>query len=252
MTIHKQIAGKGPALVLLHGWGMHGGVWRGFVPMLALHAQVICLDLPGHGGSGGVSPYTADAVADVLLNAVPAEKFGILGWSLGGTLALAIARRCPQRVQSLFMLSANPKFVQSTDWPGMEAQVLDAFIDRMAANPQLTQQRFLALQVHGSPEARRLLSELKQLLAESNAPDAEALKGGLQILKDADLRAELGGLAMPATVIMGDKDHLIPPACATALKDLQPALNVRVIENAGHVLFLSHPKQLLDIVVSGL
>ena len=80
----------------------------------------------------------------------------------------------------------------------------------------------------------------------------EALKGGLQILKDADLRAELGGLAMPATVIMGDKDHLIPPACATALKDLQPALNVRVIENAGHVLFLSHPKQLLDIVVSGL
>ena len=52
-AMHVESHGSGAPLVLIHGWGMHGGVWDNVVPQLAQHFSVHCVDLPGHGYSSG-------------------------------------------------------------------------------------------------------------------------------------------------------------------------------------------------------
>jgi pimeloyl-[acyl-carrier protein] methyl ester esterase len=74
------------------------------------------------------------------------------------------------------------------------------------------------------------------------------LQGGLQILKHTDLRAVLAQLTIPVSVILGDKDTLVPVSVAQQLQHLQPRLDVTILKGAGHVPFLSHPQQLHTLI----
>ena len=251
-AINLEIYGQGPALVMLHGWGMQSGVWREFARKLADHRQLICLDLPGHGGSDNLSPYTLRRVAEALLNAIPAQTFSLLGWSLGGIIALQMAELCPQRLQALILVAANPKFVQTGDWPGVQQDVLNQFSAALARDVQSTLQRFLVLQTQGSLQRKQVLAQLKSVMAANRQPQVEALRGGLDILKQTDLRSALSRLSCPTTYIYGAEDQLIPVSCAAAVQKLNPAINTRIIDNAGHTPFLSHGQQLHDLVLAAL
>lgn len=250
--IHIEVYGQGRALVMIHGWAMHSGVWREFARLLAQNYQVICLDLPGHGRSEGIVPYTLQQISETLLQAIPAEKFSLLGWSLGATLAIDMAYRFPERLESLLLLAGNPKFVQSDDWPGVKPEVMDAFAGQLMIDQRLTQLRFLALQVNSLPDGKRLLQLLKNAMQECETPRLDALQAGLEILKQTDLRGMLTQLRCPVSLIQGDKDALVPLKNAQLLLGLNPAIGLHVIENAGHVPFLSHSRQLLDIVFATL
>ncbi|WP_347989268.1 pimeloyl-ACP methyl ester esterase BioH [Methylomonas sp. AM2-LC] len=251
-TLNIQVFGQGQAVVLVHGWGMHTGVWLGFAQQLAADYQVICVDLPGHGSSDKLVSYSLDSMSQALLAAIPVEKFIVLGWSLGATLAIAMAERSPQRVDALFILAGNPCFVQTADWPGVLPDILDAFIEQLAVNAQVTQQRFLALQVYGQTNCRQLLQTLKQQLQLAQSPDIEALTAGLQILKQSDLRSALMHINCPVIVILGAEDKLIPQATLQALQQIMPQIKLHSIENAGHVPFLTHNEQLLALLRAAL
>ena len=250
--IHKEVYGQGRALVLIHGWAMHGGIWREFARQLARRYQVICLDLPGHGRSQGLEPFTLEGITEALIAAIPVRKFSLLGWSLGATVAIDMANRFPERVESLLILAGNPKFVQAADWPGVKPEVLDEFAAQLSSDARLTLIRFLALQVNGLPDAKRLLQELKKAMLECDSPSADVLRGGLEILKQSDLREILTRLQCPISLILGDRDTLIPLASARALRKAKPAIGLHVIETAGHMPFLSHGGQLLEIVAAEL
>ncbi|WP_026604391.1 pimeloyl-ACP methyl ester esterase BioH [Methylomonas sp. 11b] len=248
--IHREIYGQGRPLVMLHGWAMHSGIWRDFARQLARHRQVICLDLPGHGRSAGLDAYDLPAITSALFDAIPVNRFSVLGWSLGATVALDMAARCPERLQSLFLLSGNPKFVKTADWPGVRPEVLDGFVAQLSDDTKLTLQRFLGLQVQGLPESRQLLQQLRLAVQECDAPTRDALQGGLQILKNSDLRKSVVGLRCPITVMQGDKDTLIPVQTGQAVKTLNTRVTLHVLASAGHVPFLSHAQQLCDIVAA--
>ncbi len=250
--IHKEIYGQGRPLVMIHGWAMHSGVWREFAEQLANQFQVICLDLPSHGHSGAVESFTLQNISEALLGAIPVEKFSLLGWSLGATVAIDMANRFPNRVESLFLLAGNPKFVQSDDWPGVGPMVLDAFSDQLTSDIRQTLMRFLALQVNGLPDGKRLLQVLKNAMKECDVPPVDVLQSGLEILKYSDLRPALMQLQCPVHLIQGDRDKLIPLACGDALRSLKPEMTVHVLEYAGHVPFLSHGGQLAEIVYGAL
>ena len=82
---HVECAGHGPGLVLLHGWGLHGGIWKGLAAKLAEQFTVITVDLPGHGHSRAtVMPEQLAAITDLVANLVD-EPATWLGWSLGGS-----------------------------------------------------------------------------------------------------------------------------------------------------------------------
>lgn len=233
---------------MIHGWAMHSGVWREFARQLAEHRQVICLDLPGHGHSGAIDTFTLPEIGEVLLDAIPARKFGLLGWSLGATVAIDMASRFPDRVESLCLLAGNPKFVRSDDWPGVSFDVLDAFVALLTSDVRLTLMRFLALQVNGLADGKRLLQLMKLTMQECEPPSAELLRRGLDILEHSDLREALKQLKCSVSAILGDRDKLVPVGCGDALKMLKPEIDVHVLENAGHAPFLSHAPQLREIL----
>jgi len=246
--IHKEVYGQGRPLVMLHGWAMHSGVWRSFAQQLADYRQVICLDLPGHGHSGHIADYTLAGIADVMFKAIQLEKFSLLGWSLGGLVAIEMANRFPQHVAALSILASNPKFTNSVDWVGVKPEVLDGFAAQLSLDTRQTLLRFLALQVNGLPDGKQLLISLKQTVMECESPSVSVLQEALQILKHSDLRAKLQQYKGPVTLIQGDKDPLVPLTGAFSMQQMQSAIAVHVLEKAGHVPFLSHSRQLLAIL----
>ena len=246
--IHQQTFGKGKPVVLVHGWAMHSGIWRDFARQLAKNHQVTCIDLPGHGQSKKIASFTLEQVSEALVNAVSDESSCWLGWSLGATVVLDIASRFPDRVNSLVLLAGNPLFTQSMHWPGISVESLDAFAGQLNENCQATLQRFLSLQVNNLPNYKTLLKTLKAAVMECNAPDKETLQGGLEILKQADLRPALSNLNVPVSVILGGKDTLVPVNAGQNMQALLPKIELTIIDRAGHVPFLSHPEEIIAII----
>ena len=70
MTLHVESVGAGAPLVLLHGWALHGGIFAPLLPELSMRYRVHVIDLPGHGHSAPLLPYTLDSVTDALMQAI--------------------------------------------------------------------------------------------------------------------------------------------------------------------------------------
>ena len=246
--IHQQTFGTGKSIVLVHGWAMHSGIWRDFALQLAQNYKVTCIDMPGHGRSGNIDAFTLEQVGDALVDAVADDSSCWLGWSLGATVVLDIARRYPERVNSLVLLAGNPSFTRTAQWPGMKIDMLDAFAGQLHADCQATLLRFLSLQVAQLPDYKTLLRTLKSAVRECAAPNLETLQGGLEILKSADLRPALSDAGMPVSVILGGRDTLVPVGAGHNMQALAPDITVNIIDNAGHTPFLSHPQDVLAII----
>jgi pimeloyl-[acyl-carrier protein] methyl ester esterase len=249
MMIWHERQGSGPDLVLVHGWGLHGGIWGDLPARLAQHFRVTTLDLPGHGRSRtpGVS-LTLDAITDSVAELCPAPAIW-LGWSLGGLVALNAALRQPHTVAQLVLVGATPKFVQAPDWPhAMPAEVFADFARSLAQDYRATLLRFLSLQAGSNESARALLKQLRADMFAHGEPQPGALAAGLAILEQTDLRARLAEIRVPALVVYGSHDRLAPPAAGEQLAAHLPQARWLRLEGAGHAPFLSHATQLADAV----
>ncbi|MCK4493143.1 MAG: alpha/beta fold hydrolase, partial [Methylococcales bacterium] len=127
MNIHKEVYGTGDAIVLLHGWAMHTGVWREFSKKLAENYQVICLDLPSHGRSDYLANFSLENISQALIKQFPTQSCTVLGWSMGMTIALDLSQRFPKRINGLIGLAGNPCFVAQENWVGMPLKLLRRF-----------------------------------------------------------------------------------------------------------------------------
>ncbi|MGH8671279.1 MAG: alpha/beta fold hydrolase, partial [Burkholderiales bacterium] len=114
-ALHVEVSGSGPDLVLLHGWGMHGAVWREVATALSRSYRVHVADLPGYGLSPSCHPYTLDALVEKLAAAFP-PRICLCGWSLGGQLAAAWALRFPSQIERLALVAATPRFTNGEGW----------------------------------------------------------------------------------------------------------------------------------------
>ncbi len=239
-----------PNLTLLHGWGLNGAVWDGVRDVLAEHFTLHIIDLPGHGRSQHTPVTTMDAFADAVLSAMPSHSH-IMGWSLGGHTALAIASRFPQRIDRLVTVCCTPRFIESPDWPqGKKAEVLAAFASRLGSNYTATIRNFLALQALNQPEMRDVIRQLYEAVEAHGAPSVESLAAALEILKVSDLRARIPSITHRALVVQGDHDALTSTASAEWLANNLPNSIYCLIEHAAHAPFLSHSDIFLDHVLT--
>jgi len=237
--LHTDVQGDGPELVLLHGWGMHGGVWAEWLEHLTHRFHVTVVDLPGHGNSAYQRQQELEEWAAAVLEVVP-QRAWWAGWSLGGLVALAGAEQAPERFAGLLLLASTPRFVQGADWaPAVPADVFSQFALQIKADPARTLSRFLSLQVRGADGASETLRQLRADLNSRPAADPAALGAGLRFLQRCDLRHVLHQLHMPLLWLLGERDTLIPPQVA----DRFPNIPATVIAGAGHAPFLSHPQQ---------
>ena len=135
-----------PTLALLHGWGMNPRVFDMLVAQLHQHFTLLPLALPGHGGTEILTTNTLSAWAAQLSTQLPQQTM-LLGWSLGGQVAMRIALDYPTQIQRLILVSSTPKFVLDDNWQaGINLTDITAFGEDMQNDPRATLLRFLTLQ----------------------------------------------------------------------------------------------------------
>ncbi len=245
--LYTRTLGQGTDLVLVHGWGMHGAVWGDFAERLASQFRVTLVDLPGHGRSPALTPFSLQPVTRAVLEAVP-RRAHWLGWSLGALIALNVAHCHPDRVNRLILLAGSPRFLADTDWPGLEPGLLERFADDFASDYAASLRRFLLLQNMGQDQARVFHKQLAARLLDCPRPDPGALAGGLGLLKETDLRAVLAGLSQPVLQILGGRDRLTPRELGPAMRRLGGRCEVHLLDSAGHLPFLTHQDETLSLI----
>jgi pyruvate dehydrogenase E2 component (dihydrolipoamide acetyltransferase) len=223
--------GEGAPLVLVHGFGGDLNAWMFNQPALAGRRRVVAVDLPGHGGAekqvgAGDVDLFATAVADVLA-ALGLDRAHLVGHSMGGAIAIAVAQRHPERVASLTLLSTA----------GLGPEIDGAFIDGFVkAQRRREMQQVLAGLVHDPALISRVMIEetlrTKRLDGVQAALETIArawFPDGRQAL---DLRPALAALDMPVQIVWGRDDRIIPAAHAEALAGRLP---VHILGDVGHL-----------------
>jgi pimeloyl-[acyl-carrier protein] methyl ester esterase len=256
--VHVESVGLGPPLVLLHGWGMHGGLFAPILPALATLHRVHVVDLPGHGHSplASTAPATLDAIVaaiDAALREIGPDSdasLDVLGWSLGGAVAMRWALAQPSRIARLVLVATTPSFIARENWPhAMRDDTLRRFGDELRTAYRLTLNRFLTLQTQGSDDGRAALAALRRELFARGEPTPAALAQSLALLRAIDLRADAAAIRAPTLVVTGDRDTLAPREAAAWLASAIPHARFVDIVGAAHVPFLSHRDAFLAAVL---
>src|SRR5882757_6909100 len=250
--LYVEVNGSGPDLVLLHGWGLNVRVWDGLVEELRDRFRMIAVDLPGHGRSPWTPGRNTPAEQAWLLHSTLApisDRYSLLGWSLGGQIALDLAAAMPGQVERLVLVATTPRFAASADWPyGMPASAVEKLATQLRTNYKRTVSEFLELQVRGSAASEKVLADLHASLFAHGEAHPKALVAGLATLQNSDLRPMLGLVRAPTLVIAGQYDRVTLPAASRALTEALPDARYVEIRRAAHAPFLSHTAEFAALV----
>lgn len=253
--VHR--GGRGEPLVLLHGWLMSHWYFRHIVAPLAREREVIAIDLPGHGESDRPSPacfgYDSAAYADVVaevLDRLRLDRVDLLGASMGGGVALALAARRPERVGRLVLVDAA---VYQARVAGVQAKL----VQLPRVGPLLWKAGF---------RRARLASSLRTLaVRDARIFDDESIdyfwtrlaRPGGHDASWACMRAlatlpaeseEAAAVRAPTLVVWGDQDRLVPIGRGRKLARAIPHARLEIVPHSGHTPFLERPREFLRIL----
>ena len=253
--LYTEVRGSGPTLALLHGWGLNLRVWDGLAAALCDRFRMVAVDLPGHGRSPWLperSSLAAQAQQVHEAVAAIAGTYCLLGWSLGGQIALQLAAAQPipaAAIERLVLIAATPRLGAAPDWPhGAPPERLAEQSLGLRTDYRRTVGDFLELQVRGSVGGEAALAQLRAALFAHGEARPEALTRGLELLRDTDLRPLLGGIARPALVIAGQYDRVTLPAASRSLAQRLTDGRYVEIRRAAHAPFLSHLPQVSTLI----
>lgn len=240
LALHQAPA-PAPNYVLLHGWGSNAQVMGTLAAELGGDCRVTALDLPGFG-AGGEQEFPVDprALIDWLRRRIPAGAV-LVGWSLGGAIALLFAHACPGHLRAVVTIATNPRFLRATDWPyAMDPVEFAAFRAAFVRERATGFARFAALQARGDQKPREVLRQLRSSAAQ-NARSEDLLRA-LDLLATLDLRTVLAELDLPVLHILGEHDALVPCAVGDECLRLQLHASVWLAQGVSHAPFLARAK----------
>ena len=251
--LHAEVTGTGPSLVLLPPVGLGAWVWRPIAARLARQRTVVAVDLPGFGSHSlpAGSPWTVerftDAVADVIGTRWP-DATGVAGVSLGGAIALELARRSSVR----HAVAVSPIGF----WSRGEARYAVASLRLTQGLARLSQP--VRWRLARSRTARALL--LAQVVGTPRKVPARAVVAMARDVADAPFAATLPhtgrygfrpspDIGRRVTVAWGTRDRLLPPRQARRAEAALPAARHVKLPGAGHLPFWDTPAQLAALVL---
>jgi len=250
VNLYVESHGQGPNLVLLHGWGLSNNVWEGIINELQQFSQVSIIDLPGYGRSQSLNykEYSLSNLATEIKQHIKPNSI-ILGWSLGGMIAVQMALDYPEYVNKLILVASSPQYFKAEDWKhAVSREILEGFSNELLADYKATILHFLAIQALGSEHAQDEIRLLRQRVFRDGQPDPKALKAGLDILLSANLRQQLKNIACPSLVINGQHDRLVPLHSGEAVASLIQNCQLKLVQGASHAPFISHPNLFVNLV----
>ena len=252
MDTHTITTGTGPPILLLHGFTGSAAEWADLTPRLAPRRQVVAVNLPGHGALSVRTCSMEHAVADLLatMESLGHTQFDVVGYSLGGRVALHLAIAAPERVRSLILESASPGLADPAERAAraaadnaladqIMAQGVEWFADYWQNIPLFASQASLPAETRAALRARRLRNTPAGL--------ASSLRG-MGTGRQESLWQRLGELAMPALRITGALDTKFV-AINQQMATLMPNARHVSLPATGHAAHLERPQAFADLVV---
>jgi len=249
IRIRLAEAGRGPALVLLHGLGATHVNWVHTIPAFADRWRVIAPDLPGHGRSAKPdAPYTIDFYAGVIRSLGRELGLGeavVAGNSLGGQIAIELALAYPAWTRALVLVAPAGGFGATSaafSWaigavagPRVLRLTLPWALDRAVYDPS-------------APECEEHRRVLDERLADEDYPSfARAVTRSL-LGAIAARRQPVRRLTQPTLLVWGRDDRLVALAGSRRLMREVPHARLAVLERCGHIPMLEHPERFNRLV----
>ena len=242
-------AGKGPPVLLLHAFPLSSAMWRRQIRALQDNYRLIAPDMPGFGSTPGFQGKpSVERMADVavaLLDELKVhEPVAVVGLSMGGYVALALARRHAARLRALVLADTR---AEADDAAGRANR--DKLIEFASKNPSLAviDQMLPKMVCAETREKRPEVVEAIRHFASMQAP--AGIVGALQALRDRpDATPCLAQIAVPTLVIVGREDVLTPLPAAETLTAGIPGARLVILERAGHLSNMEQPEGFAETV----
>ena len=247
--------GNGPQVVLLHGFTGDGSTMRGLAERLEPDAEVVIPDLVGHGRScspADEGDYSIDSMATHVASigeGCASDGFHLVGYSMGGRVALTLACRNPELLRSLTLIGASAGLAGEAERAdrrlsdealakSIERDGLETFVDRWMANPLFATQSRLGVDFLAVSRAQRLLNSAAGLTRSLRAAGTGAM---------APLHHDLKSCAVATVFVVGAEDPKFT-GIAVELSARMPKADVAVIDDAGHAAHIEQPDAVAAVI----
>ena len=231
-------------LVMLHGFGCDSRVFQSIGTKLSKDHDVIMVDLPGHGQtkeqfrSFHYSAYQLLGALGIYLK----EPFTLLGWSMGGQIALEMYKQKPELIRSLVLISSTPKFVASDDFEqGMNEAVFSKFKKGLKNDPKRTMDDFYSLMFAEKEEAGKYLPSLI-----TQTPSLTTLNECMESFEKFDERDILEDVNVPALILTGDSDKIVDMKASEYMSGKAKNSILKIFKGAGHAPHLTREEEVID------
>jgi 3-oxoadipate enol-lactonase len=239
IDINVRQWGEGEPLLMVHGLGMHGGLWINQVRVFSERYRMIAIDLRGFGRSSkpaGREHYSIELMArDVIgvCDALSLDSITYLGTSMGGFIGQQLALIAPGLCARLILAHTAPDFAIPPEVMAARMQALDEIsMDEYAA--------LVAAQALAQPPDPIIDEWLREFVANN---DRDAYKHVLAgALAEFDLAAQIGAINCPTLVIAGSDDRVLPPEGGRKLANLIPNAEFHLVEGVGHIGYAEKPE----------
>ena len=241
--MHYRESGHGQPVLLIHGYPLNSRLWQSQLDGLADVARLVAPDLRGHGDSEAVpGPYSMDLLADdcaALLDGLEIDEPVVVnGLSMGGYIAMAFARRYPERLAGLVLTATRAAADLEAGKTGREQAAAQA---REQGIGSIVENMLPKLLAPGNYQNRpELVAEARAIM---NNTSLEGVLGDLEGMKNRpDSTASLANVRVPARIIFGADDQIIPQSEAQEMLSALPDAGLDVIPEAGHLVNLEQPE----------
>lgn len=235
---------EAPVLILGPSLGTTWHMWDRQVPELAQQWRIFRYDLPGHGGAPA---YPAGSVSDLVerllatLDGLGVQRFGYAGCAFGGAVGVELALRHPERVASLALIAASPRFGTADEFRQRGVIVRTNGLDPIA---RTSPDRWFTA---GFAAAQPAITEWAVQMVRTTDPGCYI--AACEALAAFDVRAELGLIGVPTLVLVGSDDQVTGPAEARTLVAGIPDARLAVVPGASHLVPVEQPAAVTDLLV---
>lgn len=259
-TIFYVVKGEGKPLLLIHGYGAGMWVWEKQIEILSQHYRVYALDLIGHGFSDRPKiAYTPEAYIHFFrdfMDGVGIERATLIGNSMGGGMAWAMAALSPERVDKLILINSMP--------PDVLDQVRNESFRTLVAIKDIPLLPYLVISSRSRNSIKWVLqecvSDIKMITPEilNRQYQISKIKGTTWVLystfknaeKASELKSQLSRIHLPTLLLWGERDLIFPPPVAAGLHQLISDAKLKMIEKAGHIPMWEKPEEVNQAILS--
>ncbi len=248
IKIYYEKTGSGPELVLIHGLGTDIRLWAPVVQRLKNDFTLLAFDMRGSGKTDKPEEaYTIGQMADdatSFIEQICDKAVRVLGFSMGGIIAMELAIRRPELAEKLVLVSTLP----SWHGPFPPAEDTQSLFRRTDVSPELLTEVFETIfgSVYRKKNSAKDYVDFR--LSDDNPQPLHAYLNQLNAMEAYGLNKNISSISVPTLIVAGNEDKVVPPQNSSWLKENIPGAKLKLFEGGGHMIPVEMPDQLAEVI----